>query len=405
MRGRRIYMQFILRPDRSINGETPLAVRLFAKGRQKVRNTGLYVKPADWNKEKQRANQQHELNLQLNELEGRFSQFQIAFHGDCNLDYCMSYIFNELITETTSIVQYVEEFRNEQNRRTDICNATKSRYSSVCNQFLQFLHDKGFTGILISEVSDSLIYEWDKYLQLLQLDEFGKRLSQNTRMKYHSMVRTMFIAAYNRRFVDRNPYAQYPLKSKPANRPFLSEQELQKMFDTRFSEPNLERIRLIFLFSCFTGIRFNDAQKLQKVNLQEQVDGWYLCFVVSKTGKQQVLPLIDAAKEILDQFEMDYAEELAIRNRLLPKISNQKFNKNLKVVAAKLGIQKTLSHHIARHTFATSMLNKGMKIEALQGFLGHSNIRETQIYAKISTSYLRRELNGIECFKFKLNSQ
>lgn len=397
MKRKKMYLQFLLRPDRKKGNMLPVAVRLFSNGKQKVRLTGLYTLDSDWLKDKQRSSYNHKLNLFLAEIESKFQEYQITRDRFQSLDECMFFMFNELIHSGTPLKHFIESFCIDQFERKDISRATIKRYETVGQRFVEFLKINGLESMPLSDVSEKLIVEWDKYLQNFCTDSAG--IGQNTRMKYHSMIRTMFISAYNSRLIDRNPYALFKLKTKPVNRPFLTEVELSILLTKQFEEQSLEKVRLIFLFSCFTGIRFNDAQRLKRADLQIEGSGSYVTFIVSKTGKQQTIPLIPVVREILDNMDRIFFKELEVKGTLLPKISNQKFNKNLKLVAARLGFEKNLSHHIARHTFATTMLNRGVKLEALQILLGHSNFRETQIYAKISPAYLRQELNGIGDFK------
>jgi len=192
----------------------------------------------------------------------------------------------------------------------------------------------------------------------------------------------------------------FKLKGKPTHREYLTECELDLLKKAKSRNLKIEKVRLIYLFSCYTGLRFVDAQCISLNNIHKDKQGEvYLSFISSKASKQQEIPLLDDAIVIISEIQNTFADEITATDKLLPRMSNQKFNEYLKAFAFRIGIDKELTHHTARHTFATYMLNRNVAPHALQVLLGHSNIRETMIYAKITPGFLKKEVhkaNNIE---------
>lgn len=153
---------------------------------------------------------------------------------------------------------------------------------------------------------------------------------------------------------------------------FLNEKEIQQIIDYTPTVDKVKKVKDLFLFQCFTGLAYVDMSKFDKSYI-ETVHGYKVINSNrQKTDQEFITLLLPQAEAILDKY--DYT---------LPKISNQKYNDYIKLLAAGAGIDKRLTSHAARHTFATYLLNKGIPIETVAKAMGHSNIRMTQHYAKL----------------------
>ena len=152
----------------------------------------------------------------------------------------------------------------------------------------------------------------------------------------------------------------------------------------------LENVKDVFLFSCFTGLSYIDIANLTEKDIVTiDVKKW---IVTSrhKTGIPCHVPLLDIPQKILDKYSKNDN-----KGKLLPLPSNQKMNAYLKEIADVCGIEKNLTCHVARHTFATLTLTLGASIETVSKMLGHSNITTTQIYAKITSRKVSREMDDV----------
>lgn len=152
------------------------------------------------------------------------------------------------------------------------------------------------------------------------------------------------------------------------------------------SERQIERLRMVrdvFVFCCYTGLAYADVYKLKPSDISRGIDGEYWLFAErKKTGVSSNVPLLPPALAILEKYR-SYAE-VTNGEKLLPVITNQRLNAYLKEIADVCGIQKNLTFHIARHTFATTVtLTNGVPMESVSSMLGHKNLRTTQVYAKV----------------------
>ncbi|MHB1178929.1 MAG: site-specific integrase [Daejeonella sp.] len=180
-----------------------------------------------------------------------------------------------------------------------------------------------------------------------------------------------------------NPLANYKSTAKAKERGFLTKAELDSLTNKKFSIPRLEQVRDIFLFSCYTGLSYADVKKLRRSEISKGIDGGQWIFTSrEKTDTASRIPLLPVAITTLNRYNDHPQCENA--GLLLPVLSNQKMNAYLKEIADLCSISKTLTYHIAGHTFATTVtLSNGVPIETVSKMLGHTNIKTTQHYAKI----------------------
>lgn len=217
-----------------------------------------------------------------------------------------------------------------------------------------------------------------------------KKLANNTATKFIHRCSTIYKVAIDNGWVKGNPFGQLKLHLDKVDRGYLTQEELTRMMQKEFATNRLELIRDLFIFACYTGFAYIDVTRLTKDMIEEQPDGtlWI------KTHRQKTkvavnIRLLEIPKMILDK----YAGQ-AKGDKLLPVPSNQKTNGYLKEVAAICGIDKDLSFHMARHTFATTItLSNGVPIESVSKMLGHTNIRTTQVYARITDQKVAKDMD------------
>ncbi|MCD4728958.1 MAG: site-specific integrase [Bacteroidales bacterium] len=184
-------------------------------------------------------------------------------------------------------------------------------------------------------------------------------------------------------WLQRNPFMNFKCSYKDTNRGYLTQEELDKLEAKEFSIKRLEIVRDIFIFQCYTGLAYSDVERLTPDDVSTGIDGekWIIIYR-QKTGGRSPIPILPRALEIINKYQ-DYPEN-ENSGKLLPVKSNQKINAYLKEIGDLCGIDKNLSTHLARHTFATTVtLAHGVPIETVSKMLGHSSIRTTQIYSKV----------------------
>ncbi|WP_317125957.1 site-specific integrase [Chryseobacterium bernardetii] len=184
----------------------------------------------------------------------------------------------------------------------------------------------------------------------------------------------------------------YHSKFNEVTRMFLNEQEIEVLFTKDFTNERLSLVRDIFLFSCFTGLAYIDTQKLTYQNINLGLDGSQWIYTKrQKTKTTSNIPILSQTEKIIKKYKNHPA--CLNSGKLLPILSNQKMNAYLKEIADLCGINKELTYHIARHTFATTVtLSNGVSIESVSKMLGHKSIKTTQHYAKILDSKVSEDM-------------
>ena len=199
-------------------------------------------------------------------------------------------------------------------------------------------------------------------------------------------------------YINRNPMATYTLEFEPVNKVALTQPEIEKLRKLKLQRPTLEHVRDVFLMQCFTGLSYADIKLLGQKHLSLAENGTYWIHMArQKTKVSFAIPLLPQALVILQK----YITENKSDKPIMPVLSNQKMNDNLKVIQELAGISKTLTTHLARHSFATVALSNGVPIETVSRLLGHTKLSTTQLYAKVLESkieadmaQLSRSLNG-----------
>ena len=225
-------------------------------------------------------------------------------------------------------------------------------------------------------------------------------------MKHLERLMKMTNLAVKLEWLDKDPFHQYKLNFQKHNRSYLSERELGLIEETTFKGAGYEKVRNIFLFSCYTGLAYIDVKQLLAEQMVLGIDGnYWLHTKREKTNEIVKIPLLPKAKTIIEKYaaEMKYDSS----GKLLPVFSNQKMNSYLKVITKACGIHKNIIFHSARHTFATTVtLSNGVPIETVSKMLGHAKLTTTQIYARVLEKKVGEDMqNLIAKFESKKQQQ
>lgn len=196
-----------------------------------------------------------------------------------------------------------------------------------------------------------------------------KSLRNNTTNKELKRLKRILEFAVKEGYLSVNPF-RLMLKEEKLDYNVLSKEEIDHLYSITFEQPRLTEIRDIFVFQCYTGLSYSDLTTLTKTDITNNV----IIKRRQKTDVQYVIPVLPIAKEILEKY-----------NYTLPTISNQKYNQWLKVLGELSGLKKNLHSHLARHTFATLLLNNGVDMKTISRTLGHSSMKITEkIYATMN---------------------
>lgn len=198
------------------------------------------------------------------------------------------------------------------------------------------------------------------------------------------------------KWIPDNPFAAYKNSAKPKERDFLTKEELKSIRERDFPIARLDQVRGIFVFCCYTGLSYADVRKLKRSEIRTGDDGKLWIFTKrEKTLTSSHVPLVRPAKILFDK----YADSPICEHSgsAFPVLSNQNTNAYLKEIADLCGVQKQLTFHIARHTFATTVtLGNDVPIESVSKMLGHKDIKTTMHYAKILNSKIAKDMGLLD---------
>jgi len=226
----------------------------------------------------------------------------------------------------------------------------------------------------IQDIDLSFIKDYEFYLKT------NRKFSQATVNKVLQRLKKMFSFAIEQNEIIQNPFNGYRFNLLKKEVVYLTTEELKALEKSKPIQPRLILVKDLFAFCCYTGLAFNEMANLKLSNIEKGFDGkLWISLMREKTNKSVSIPILPKAKAILDQYRAD-------SDLVFPKVTNQKFNSYLKEIADIVGIEKNLTHHIARKTFAsTVLLYNDVPIEIVSELLGHSSIKVTQeSYARLS---------------------
>lgn len=252
------------------------------------------------------------------------------------------------------------------------------------------------------------IIGFENFLRGFKPKHYRNKIGNNAVMKHIQRLGKMIRLAHEIEWIDHDPFRKFKQKLIPTYRGFLTAGELQCIEEVKIDSLRFRTVKDLFVFSCYTGISYVDLMLLTNESLIMGMDNMYwIATQRHKNGNQVNVPLLQKALNIIKTYQND--KRCLVKNTLFPRISNQKVNAYLKEIAVAAKIQKNLTFHMARHTFATTVtLTNGVPIETISKMLGHTKLTTTQIYAKVierkvsdAMQLLREKLEKVEVKKLQ----
>ncbi|MBC31550.1 MAG: integrase [Muricauda sp.] len=284
---------------------------------------------------------------------------------------------------------------HNQNMDGTLRPGTLKNYFTTENYLKNFLLKHQRTGdIYLRHMRYSFIIDFEQFLRKGPSLQSSNRLNNNGVMKHLSRLKKMMNLALDLEWVDKNPFARYKLKFHKHKSEFLAKHELELLKNAFVPEEGHRIVRDVFVFSCYTGLSYSDVKKLKNGNVVRGIDGRFWLFLErTKTNYPLRIPLLEEAMLIMERYRDAPGKA---RDALLPVFVNQKMNSYIKEVAKKIGIDKNLTFHSARHTFATTVtLSNGVPIATVSKLLGHTKITTTQVYARVLEDKISADMEGL----------
>lgn len=374
-----IKILFVLDKTKSNSkGLTPLRCRITYMGKRKPFTIGLFVNPNNWNSKQQLVKPPNEenniINTQLSLIKNKINQAFLMLQIQ-EKEFDVEDIYNNYLGESSKKDKSVLQLFQEHNDKVEklvgkeyvLPTLWKFKQAKVLlKEFIKSHFNK--SDYLFNDLDLKFIQDYEFYLKA------DKELALATVNKTIQRFRKVVKIAISQNIINTDPFILYKVKRTKKEIVYLTTEELQTLEKHKFSQERLQQVADMFIFCCYTGLAYNEMSELKTSHIITGFDGndW-IQMKRKKTNHQISIPLLPKSKLIIDKyFESNKLE-------VLPKISNQKFNSYLKEIADIVGISKNLTHHLARRTFATTvLLYNDVPMEIVSELLGHSKMSITQ---------------------------
>ena len=246
----------------------------------------------------------------------------------------------------------------------------------------QYIQDYNTSIKFKPDTSIRLINEsWGDGLQTFLLTS----LQSTTSAGIMNKTKQLFHYAEKKNYIGKSPINDVKVVKKTKEVSFLTEKEVSKIYNTHIPIERLNNVKNLFIIQCLTGLAFADLTSITPADIKEDNGTYYIQKARKKTGVVYTIVLFPQVLDIFKQY-----------NFRLPFISNQKYNKYLKEIQEYCKIETTLHSHLARHTAATLLLNKGMTIDVVSKVLGHTNVKQTQHYSKLLQTTIYQQFKEVQ---------
>ena len=381
---------------KNAKGEAPIFCRIAIDEKKYQFSTGIYLIPELWDKSSQRASGDSDeimlINRKLQEINSHLVRIEKRLYDEGEtitiqaiygryrgkiIEHTLCSVFDERLKRMESLVGI------------EYTKPTFQKFQEVYKHLKAFIptfnqqHD-----ILLKHLNYGFIKGYEEFL-------LSRKLKPMTINKIIQRLRQVVLHGVRCGYITQDPFREYkPLKERK-QLIFLTEEELAKLEKFQFSQERLQIVKDLYLFSVYTGLAYNEAHNLQRKHIAKGFDGRnWIHIVRQKTDREVAIPLLPQAEAILARLSEHIKED---EDFLLPRISNQKINSFLKEIAGIVGIDKKLTHHTARKTFAsTILLYNDVPIEVVSMLLGHSDISVTQrSYAQVVNRNISKHMDRL----------
>ena len=368
------------------NGQLPIYFRLTVNGERFEFSTKKFIEKSKWSSEQSKmkgnSDEARSLNNYLDLIKSKVFDIQMELLHK-NEELSIENFKSRLTGTHERERMIIPIYQSHNDKIKDLIGngyafGTLERFKISLKHLQEFILWKyHVSDMSITKIDFAFVTEFEFYLRSV------KKCNNNTAVKYVRNFRKIIKICIDNDWLHKDPISRYEGKMKEVERDFLTEEELLKIYNKKFSSERLQLVRDIFIFSCYTGLAYVDVKGLKKDHIGIGIDGEKWIFKNRcKTETKSKIPILPMAEEIIEKYS-NHPKCLS-ENSILPILTNQKMNAYLKEIGDLCDIPKEITFHMARHTFATSVtLSNGVPIETVSKMLGHKNLHTTQHYAKV----------------------
>jgi len=371
-----------------------IKLRIAGLDKQINHSTRICIPIADWDSKKVQVKPRNEqaylLNKQISDLrfkvidwlESRTKKEEII-----SADLLKEHLLGNS-TSTQTLLEMIQYYID--NSKNRLSEGTIKQYESIRRKINKFLIEELLTpDYPLDKLNYRFLNDYKVYLEKKCTN------SPNTIDRDIKRLKAVIHFALKLEILKEDPFIKYKSFTVPTHRSTLNMDEVTKIEELESTNPTIQLVKDAFLFMCYTGLSYSDLRKLSSNDIHTSIGGKRVIKINRhKTDEFCMVPLMNKAEGIIDKYK-EYPTVLLTGN-IIPTLSNQKMNQYLKLIMELTSINKTITCHVARHSFATNSLEHSIPIETVSKMLGHSNIKTTQIYAKITETKL---LNDFALFE------
>jgi site-specific recombinase XerD len=395
---------YIRQEKKTKKGRYPLYCRITAEKQRATFSLQRHIDSSNWDSLKELVTpgieEGQSINAYISHIRNKVYEAHyrlLANNTPVTADAIKRLVLNKEQIKSRSVFKVFEEH----NKKVKTLIGASFAYGTYERYQTTFKHIKDFVNwkyerdeFYLHEIDHEFITEFDYYLRAV------RKCGNNTVVKYIKNFGKIIRYSLANSWIKHNPLINYKVRLSRTDRGYLTTEELDLLAKKSFSIKRLDQVRDVFVFQCHTGLAYCDVFKLTQENLIRDDKGvLWIKTKRTKTDNPVSVPLLSSAEKIIEKYQCKENSN----EKLLPVLSNQKMNAYLKEIADVCGIQKSLSSHLARHTFATTVtLANGISLESVSKMLGHSNLVTTKIYARMLDS---RVLDEMQMLQHKMSTQ
>jgi site-specific recombinase XerD len=381
-------------------GQSPIMLRLIIASESKNISTGVKINSHAWDAQKQRIKgsdlQVAKLNQELTTIDNQLHDCYYSLLKQMDqvkvrfvIDRYQSLILKPSEKTIPTLLQMYEMHNEEMAQLVGkvYTKATLTKYNMSKDIMEHFIKETlGKKDVELHDVTVSFVKKHDLYLRTVRNNVTNSVTKRLQHLK--KVIRYAKQLGYS----DNNPFEFIKLSFQASSRVFLENRELELIKSFQPAKIVLHEVKDVFLFQCYTGVAYCDLMLLTKENIQMDNFGKkWLVFNRKKTKSEVQVPLLPIALSIIEKYKQN------LDGLLLPVQCNQAMNRRLKELMRAIGINKNVSTHVGRHSFASSVtLANGIPLEIVSKLLGHSNTIITQVYAKVLPKSIGDAMDRLE---------
>lgn len=365
-------------------GGYPIACRIRMNRHKTEFQIGKYCEKGDWSEEFELAKEKRSINKHIEYIKSEMEDihYRMLKEGKVMSAKALKLAYSGESEKVRLVDSFEADIKKISRLKEEYTKGTIGMYKTTLMHLKSFLQKERVNNIYVQSFDYNKVKDFEYFLKV------DKEMGVNTATKYLKKLNAFYTRLLKAQVIEKTPFEGFKFKLTKTHKTFLTIPQVEKIQELEGMADHITLARDIFVFAIFTGLRYSDVYNLRNSNIEEDEKGnEWIRIVMKKTNDFLRIPLIKPAKEIIEL----YKKQSEASGRPLPKMVEQRYNLYLKEIGTKAEIDKKLTSHVARHTFATSVRIKyGIPIEVTSKLLGHRKLATTMVYSQITDDEVLR---------------